>query len=172
MWRIDQSHSRAKGTRNAFVSLDERLGLFLPPLPLQDGAAKATCMAWSQNNARFAVCTVDRVVLLYDEHGERREKSSTKPADVKVKRVLCVSLTCSWGLRNLENFLTNFPSHLHRKWPAPSFLRINPSRSIQSHKHLSFSFLYHVYSWLFFLFLFELLVWQEELYGEGRGFFS
>lgn len=24
----------------------------------------------------------------------------------------------------------------------------------------------------FFLFLFELLVWQEELYGEGRGFFS
>ncbi|KAM4772549.1 intraflagellar transport protein 172 homolog [Rhinophrynus dorsalis] len=49
----------------------------------QDGAAKVTCMAWSQNNAKFAVCTVDRVVLLYDEHGERRDKFSTKPADAK-----------------------------------------------------------------------------------------
>ncbi|XP_030054442.1 intraflagellar transport protein 172 homolog [Microcaecilia unicolor] len=49
----------------------------------QDGAAKVTCMAWSQSNAKFAVCTVDRVVLLYDEHGERRDKFSTKPADAK-----------------------------------------------------------------------------------------
>lgn len=53
----------------------------------QDGAAKVTCMAWSYNNAKFAVCTVDRVVLLYDEHGERRDKFSTKPADAKVKRL-------------------------------------------------------------------------------------
>uniref|UniRef100_A0A2K5CVW5 Intraflagellar transport 172 n=1 Tax=Aotus nancymaae TaxID=37293 RepID=A0A2K5CVW5_AOTNA len=53
----------------------------------QDGAAKVTCMAWSQNNAKFAVCTVDRVVLLYDEHGERRDKFSTKPANMKVKSI-------------------------------------------------------------------------------------
>ncbi|XP_076798319.1 intraflagellar transport protein 172 homolog isoform X3 [Arvicanthis niloticus] len=52
----------------------------------QDGAAKVTCMAWSQNNAKFAVCTVDRVVLLNDEHGERRDKFSTKPADMKYGR--------------------------------------------------------------------------------------
>ncbi|XP_060165824.1 intraflagellar transport protein 172 homolog isoform X5 [Globicephala melas] len=52
----------------------------------QDGAAKVTCMAWSQNNAKFAVCAVDRVVLLYDEHGERRDKFSTKPADMKYGR--------------------------------------------------------------------------------------
>ncbi|XP_010369520.1 intraflagellar transport protein 172 homolog isoform X4 [Rhinopithecus roxellana] len=52
----------------------------------QDGAAKVTCMAWSQNNAKFAVCTVDRVVLLYDEHGERRDKFSTKPIDMKYGR--------------------------------------------------------------------------------------
>lgn len=49
----------------------------------QDGAAKVTCMAWSPNNGKFAVCTVDRVVLLYDEQGERRDKFSTKPADSK-----------------------------------------------------------------------------------------
>ncbi|KAG7460913.1 hypothetical protein MATL_G00203920 [Megalops atlanticus] len=49
----------------------------------QDGAAKVTCMTWAPNNAKFAVCTVDRVVLLYDEQGERRDKFSTKPADSK-----------------------------------------------------------------------------------------
>lgn len=59
---------------------------YITDVPLQDGAAKVTCMAWSQNNAKFAVCTVDRVVLLYDEHGERRDKFSTKPADMKVER--------------------------------------------------------------------------------------
>lgn len=42
-------------------------------------------MAWAPNNARFAVCTVDRVVLLYDEQGERRDKFSTKPLDPKVR---------------------------------------------------------------------------------------
>ncbi|XP_025050082.1 intraflagellar transport protein 172 homolog [Alligator sinensis] len=52
----------------------------------QDGAAKVTCLAWAHNNAKFAVCTVDRVVLLYDEHGERRDKFSTKPADAKYGR--------------------------------------------------------------------------------------
>ncbi|XP_062822761.1 intraflagellar transport protein 172 homolog isoform X1 [Anolis carolinensis] len=55
-------------------------------LPPQDGAAKVTCLAWAPSNARFAVCTVDRVVLLYDEHGERRDKFSTKPADPKYGR--------------------------------------------------------------------------------------
>ncbi|KAG8011500.1 hypothetical protein GBF38_006326, partial [Nibea albiflora] len=49
----------------------------------QEGAAKVTCMAWAPNNAKFAICTVDRVVLLYDEQGERRDKFSTKPQDSK-----------------------------------------------------------------------------------------
>ncbi|XP_018542856.1 intraflagellar transport protein 172 homolog [Lates calcarifer] len=49
----------------------------------QEGAAKVTCMAWAPNNTKFAVCTVDRVVLLYDEQGERRDKFSTKPLDAK-----------------------------------------------------------------------------------------
>ncbi|KAM3602576.1 uncharacterized protein V6R79_006682 [Siganus canaliculatus] len=49
----------------------------------QEYAAKVTCMAWAPNNTKFAVCTVDRVVLLYDEHGERRDKFSTKPVEAK-----------------------------------------------------------------------------------------
>ncbi|KAG1963505.1 intraflagellar transport protein [Pimephales promelas] len=49
----------------------------------QDGAAKVTCMAWASNNAKFAVCTIDRVVILYDEQGEKRDRFTTKPADPK-----------------------------------------------------------------------------------------
>ncbi|XP_033644927.1 intraflagellar transport protein 172 homolog [Asterias rubens] len=49
----------------------------------QDGAAKITALAWAPNNTKMAVCTVDRVVLLYDEHGERKDKFSTKPSDSK-----------------------------------------------------------------------------------------
>ena len=64
-------------------------------------------MAWSHNNAKFAVCTVDRVVLLYDEHGERRDKFSTKPADMKVKSAP-VYLALGRGSRNLKTFLTHF----------------------------------------------------------------
>ncbi|PIK55820.1 putative intraflagellar transport protein [Apostichopus japonicus] len=49
----------------------------------QDGAAKITAMAWAPNNTKLAVCTADRVVLLFDENGERRDKFSTKPSDSK-----------------------------------------------------------------------------------------
>ncbi|XP_039273606.2 intraflagellar transport protein 172 homolog [Styela clava] len=54
-----------------------------PLLNAQVGAAKICCMAWAPNNAKLAVCTVDRVILLYDENGERRDKFSTKPLDSK-----------------------------------------------------------------------------------------
>lgn len=85
----------AGDTGNASCIVDQHCG-YINSLPPQDGAAKVTCMAWSQNNAKFAVCTVDRVVLLYDEHGERRDKFSTKPADMKVGRTpecaLCPNL--------------------------------------------------------------------------------
>ena len=50
----------------------------------QEGAATITAMAWSPSNTKFAVATYDRVILLYDEHGERRDKFATKPADPKV----------------------------------------------------------------------------------------
>ena len=52
---------------------------------IQDGAAKITAMAWAPNNTKLAVCTVDRVIILFDEHGERRDKFSTKPIDSKVR---------------------------------------------------------------------------------------
>ena len=52
-------------------------------LGCQDGAAKISALSWSPNNLKLAVCTADRVVLLFDETGEKRDKFSTKPADAK-----------------------------------------------------------------------------------------
>ena len=45
-------------------------------------------MAWAPNNSKLAICTIDRVVLLFDELGEKRDKFATKPADSTV----CCSL--------------------------------------------------------------------------------
>ena len=52
---------------------------------LQEGAARVVALAWSPNHTKLAVCTVDRVVLLFDENGEKRDKFSTKPADTEVQ---------------------------------------------------------------------------------------
>ena len=53
-------------------------------LYLQDGAAKICAVAFSPNSQKLAVCTSDRVVVLFDEQGEKRDKFSLKPADAKV----------------------------------------------------------------------------------------
>ena len=52
-----------------------------PIMPPTEGMCKVTALAWSPNNRRLAVVTVDRVVHLFDENGERRDKFSTKPAE-------------------------------------------------------------------------------------------
>lgn len=51
-------------------------------------ASKVACMAWAPNNCKLAVCTADRVVLLYDEQGEKRDKFSTKPVASKVTTMM------------------------------------------------------------------------------------
>eukprot|EP00056_Hartaetosiga_gracilis_P018831 m.12051 g.12051 ORF g.12051 m.12051 type:complete len:1743 (+) comp7113_c0_seq1:45-5273(+) len=50
-------------------------------LPATDGISKVTAVAWSRNSVKFAVVTVDRVVMVFDETGKRRDKFSTKPND-------------------------------------------------------------------------------------------
>ena len=49
-----------------------------PPVP---GPAKVTAMCWSSNAKKLAICTVDRIVVMFDENGVRKDKFSTKPAD-------------------------------------------------------------------------------------------
>ena len=47
---------------------------------------RVTALTWAPNNMRLAAVTTDRIVHLFDENGERRDKFSTKPADSKVRR--------------------------------------------------------------------------------------
>ena len=42
-------------------------------------------LAWAPCNSKLAVCTVDRVVWLFDEQGEKKDKFVTKPADSSVR---------------------------------------------------------------------------------------
>ena len=56
---------------------------------------KLTAAAFSPNNQRLAVVTGDRVVHLYDENGERRDKFSTKPADKGPKNYVVTAVAFS-----------------------------------------------------------------------------
>jgi intraflagellar transport protein 172 len=51
--------------------------------PPGDQIARVTALTWSPNNRRLAAATADRVVHLFDEHGEKKDKFSTKPGDPK-----------------------------------------------------------------------------------------
>ena len=52
--------------------------------PTQTELALWTGPGRSPNTRKLAVCSVDRIVHLFDEAGERQDKFSTKPADPKV----------------------------------------------------------------------------------------
>ncbi|CAH1990043.1 unnamed protein product [Acanthoscelides obtectus] len=47
----------------------------------QEYDCKVVGLAWSPNNQKLAVATIDRQVVLYDEKGEKRDRFSTKPFD-------------------------------------------------------------------------------------------
>lgn len=48
--------------------------------------ARISALCWSPNNAKLAVCTVDRFVSLFDDNGVRQDRFTTKPADPKVRQ--------------------------------------------------------------------------------------
>lgn len=51
-------------------------------LPATEGMCKVTSIAFSPNNRRLAVVTVDRVVHMFDaQSGERKDKFSTKASE-------------------------------------------------------------------------------------------
>ncbi|ORZ40210.1 intraflagellar transport protein [Catenaria anguillulae PL171] len=52
--------------------------------PASDGIAKLACAAWSPNGLKIAIANADRVVVLFDENGEKKDKFATKPADANV----------------------------------------------------------------------------------------
>ncbi|CAH8607286.1 unnamed protein product [Heterobilharzia americana] len=52
-------------------------------IPTQECEAKVQCIAWSPNNKKLAICTSDRLVIVFDENGERRARFSTKTVNSK-----------------------------------------------------------------------------------------
>lgn len=40
-------------------------------------------MAWSPNNLKLAVATIDRQIYMYDDSGEKRDRFATKPAEAE-----------------------------------------------------------------------------------------
>lgn len=65
-------------------------------LQATEGMCKVTAVAWSPNNRRLSVVTVDRVVHMFDaQTGERKDKFSTKPADKGEKNYVVRALAFS-----------------------------------------------------------------------------
>lgn len=46
-----------------------------------DGITKVTALCWAPSGKKLAMCTTDRVVVMFDDEGNRRDRFSTKPAD-------------------------------------------------------------------------------------------
>ena len=53
-----------------------------------DGVVKVTAVCWSPNGKKLAICTTDRVVLIFDEEGVRKDKFATKPIEGGPKNYL------------------------------------------------------------------------------------
>ncbi|CAM6098614.1 unnamed protein product [Calypogeia fissa] len=52
-------------------------------LPPTTSTAKVTALAWAPNSRRLAAVTLSRIVSLFDENGDLKDKFSTKAADPK-----------------------------------------------------------------------------------------
>lgn len=72
------------------------------------GLVKVTAVCWAPNGKRLAVCTTDRVVLMFDENGVRKDKFSTKPIE-KVRAFFYTSVEILIGC---SHYLL-FPFNLH-----------------------------------------------------------
>ncbi|DBA03525.1 TPA: hypothetical protein N0F65_011426 [Lagenidium giganteum] len=65
-------------------------------LQATEGMCKVTAVAWSPNNRRLAVVTIDRVVHIFDaQTGERKDKFSTKPQEKGDKNYIVRALEFS-----------------------------------------------------------------------------
>ncbi|XP_024359090.2 intraflagellar transport protein 172 isoform X4 [Physcomitrium patens] len=60
-------------------------------LPSCNTIAKVTALAWAPNSQKLAAVTLHRIVHLFDENGNLKDKFSTKPADPKGSKVYIVT---------------------------------------------------------------------------------
>lgn len=62
-------------------------------IPASDGLNRIAAICWSPDGQKLAVAGADKVVQLFDETGERKDRFATKPADPAVCYFLSVSLS-------------------------------------------------------------------------------
>ena len=74
-----------------------------------DGIIKVTALCWAPNGKRLAVCTTERVVLMFDEDGVRKDKFFTKPAD----KVGSINIFLQWKL--VKCMLNSGSQNIHRE---------------------------------------------------------
>lgn len=60
-----------------------------------DGMQKISSMCWSPDSKRLAVATADRVVQLYDEFGEKKDRFATRPAEKGAKSYIVRAMAFS-----------------------------------------------------------------------------
>jgi len=63
--------------------------------PPVDGMSKVTSIAWSSNTTKLASVSADKIVQLFDEHGDKQDRFSTKPADKGSKTYIVRTLEFS-----------------------------------------------------------------------------
>jgi intraflagellar transport protein 172 len=61
----------------------------------QDAMQKISAIAWSPNSKRQAVAASDRVIHLYDETGQKRDKFSIRPLEKDNKSYIVRALAFS-----------------------------------------------------------------------------
>eukprot|EP00929_Paragymnodinium_shiwhaense_P046200 TRINITY_DN2351_c0_g3_i1.p1 TRINITY_DN2351_c0_g3~~TRINITY_DN2351_c0_g3_i1.p1 ORF type:complete len:1765 (+),score=574.01 TRINITY_DN2351_c0_g3_i1:160-5454(+) len=63
--------------------------------PIDGGMCKVTSAAWSLSMKKLATVSTDKIVVLYDENGEKQDRFSTKPADKEKKTymVRCIEFS-------------------------------------------------------------------------------
>lgn len=52
----------------------------------QDQINEISSLTWSPNQQKLAVANADRTIILFDEHGEKRDKFAAKPGDPNTSR--------------------------------------------------------------------------------------
>jgi WD40 repeat protein len=72
---------RKKNRNPQFEKNEMQLKYYQSILQPSTGITKVTAVCWSPNGKKLAVCTTDRIVLLFDENGVKKDKFSTKPID-------------------------------------------------------------------------------------------
>lgn len=71
-----------------FVMQLKHIESLIPPSP---GIVKVTAICWSPNAKKLAVCTTEKLVLMFDENGARKDKFATKAID-KVSVIFIYSI--------------------------------------------------------------------------------